>query len=259
MVRILKILNKIYKFQIHNKFIDNYIVAMFSNFEINLSQNIPDHNITIQENYDILINGVYIKINTIDDCIDKINYIIKKQLIEENEDYLIIHGGIVKISNKYFVVIGKTKSGKSSFCALINELYGKSYCDDIILINKTNNSFSNFEKAFSIRRGTIESYSFIKYDYIIKTETEYRYIINNSNGSISIRPSAIILLNYNNLNNNSLVKLNKYQSMKILIGNSLSSKFPEECYSNFFNIINEYDFYHLNYTDISKAMSLLIK
>lgn len=255
----LKILNNIYNITTDDIYIFKYFSIVYRNFLVSyleFKSNIYVVNAICNQ---LTINNIHFPILDADDCIGYIISLIKKHLVDENPDYILMHGGVVEYNKKIFAILGPSGCGKSTFCSLIMSYGGVCFCDDIFLINKQDLCLLTINRSIVVRKDSFLKYNEIhgQNDFLAINNSEYLY--NSQKSSINIlHPNIFISILYNT-SCNLTEKINDFESMKILMNNCLSSKFPTETYETLFKVSKKIPFYKFYYSDINQAIQNLNK
>lgn len=83
-------------------------------------------------------------------------------LINSNEKYYLLHAGVLLSDNHAFLICGKTKSGKSTACFLLQSLYDYvCLSDDLAFINKSNLRVSSIFRPVKLREPVVRKYDLL--------------------------------------------------------------------------------------------------
>lgn len=159
--------------------------------------------------------------------------------INSHEQYYLLHAGVLLLDNSAFLLCGKTKSGKSTACFLLQSIYNYTcISDDLAFINKTNLRVSSIYRPVKLRAPVVKKYDllqkvvFCEYDsngmerYKLITQ---KYDVNRSINDALVK--AIIEIEYvTDENIQSTEELNGFSAIQTLLLNSYSQDRLKDSY-----------------------------
>lgn len=117
-------------------------------------------------------------------------------LINSDEQYYLLHAGVLLLDDNAFLVCGKTKSGKSTACFLLQSFYDYvCISDDLAFINKSNLRVSSIFRPVKLREPVVRKYDllhkvvFCEYD---SDGTERYKLVTQSYKNNRIQQDAVI-------------------------------------------------------------------
>lgn len=177
-------------------------------------------------------------------------------LLNSNEQYYLLHAGLLLLDKQAFIICGKTKSGKSSACFLLQSLYDYAcMSDDIVFINKSNLRASSFFRPIKLREPVVEKYN-LKQDVVFfehDSDGIKRYILSNHQVPNNIKQqdfsiNAIIRIEYVHDNYNQVVEeIKGVSALQSLLLNSYTQDRLKNCYGVMTNLIRTSKVYQVRY------------
>lgn len=84
-------------------------------------------------------------------------------LVNSDEQYYLLHAGVLLLDDQAFLICGKTKSGKSTACFLLQSLYDYvCVSDDLAFINKNNLRVSSIFRPVKLRQPVVRKYNLLQ-------------------------------------------------------------------------------------------------
>ena len=183
-----KILSNAFLFCSNNKEIVTYIRSEYEQYIVledfcGLDFHYIDIDILLKENhssYDSVIRNIII--NTI--C--------------ANGLYYLLHAGIIVVNGTAVLLCGRTMSGKSTACFLMNKLYGFEFVtDDVAFINRSSLSVDGIRFPIKLREKVVNKFGLKKKASLVECNDsgENRYAVHDHNKDIlgSQLPLGIII------------------------------------------------------------------
>lgn len=192
-------------------------------------------------------------------------------ILNSNEQYYLLHAGLMLLDKKAFIICGKTKSGKSSACFLLQSLYDYvCMSDDIVYVKKSNLRASSFFRPIKLREPVVEKYN-LKSDVVFcehDADGTRRYILSEHKVQNNFKEqdfpiNAIIRIEYVHEKYNQEVKeIKGVSALQALLLNSYTQDRLKNCYGVMTNLIRTSKMYQVRYNNpeyLNKVLKNLSK
>tara|TARA_B100001175_G_scaffold106054_1_gene90063 strand:+ start:2636 stop:3724 length:1089 start_codon:yes stop_codon:yes gene_type:complete len=175
-----------------------------------------------------------------------------------------LHGSIVHKSNKSFLIIGSSGSGKTSLATLLVKNGFKLICDDTAPLNNEG-VFGHFPNALSVKKaqtGILENFSFKDfYQFNTKTykgEITYLYPKKNKIFKKFYYCNHIFRIKYNKNSNFRISKSKKDEVLQELINDSFLVR-NNESVRSFIEWVKKVEFYDIIYSNEKDVLDFIKK
>ncbi len=184
--------------------------------------------------------------------------------LQEKNFSAFLHGSIVNKSNKSFLIIGSSGSGKTSLAAILVKNGFKLICDDTAPLSNEG-FFVHFPNALSIKKsksGILSNYSFENFDkYSIKTykgEITYLYPKRNEILKKHYYCDYIFRVQYEKNSNFGFSKSKKVEVLMQLLNDSFLPR-NNKSIKSFMRWLNNVKFYDITYSNEKDVLNFIEK
>lgn len=179
-------------------------------------------------------------------------------LVNAHDQYYLLHAGVLLLDDEAFLICGKTKSGKSTACFLLQAKYDYiCISDDLAFINKKNLCVTSIYRPVKLRKPVVKKYDllqeveFCEYD---SEGTERYKLVTKSNdfgrNKKETLVKAIIEIEYvQDENIQSIEEISGCSAIQTLLLNSYSQDRLKDSYGVITELIKNVSIFKVKYNN----------